>query len=171
MKFACIPFCRNEYVLNNELLLWEVSCEEANRLIEGFEKGSSFIEELRSSGLNGEFGEYVTFPVALTTTVFGANSDECEALLGDLAYDEWVHVPDKFDPWIPGADIPQETYLHRVTIYEDAISIEADLKGDNDSFEAPNLSIEALKRIADGDPPESIRSADVLIGSAVVQMP
>ena len=164
MKLVCRPYCPNEYAMDADLLLLEITPEEASRILAAMERSREFLLSMCEDGLAGHICDGVSLPSPLDFTLFGAKSVFLEAVAELIEEDCWVLLPDGFDPESEclrgGSDNLTPCECFRMMVYETSISITALSKYGDDRFECCSLVTDLLRNIAEQQQLEGVKYVD-----------
>ncbi len=164
MNLRCRPFCPNEYVTDADLILLEITPEDASRILTAMKKSREFLSEMCRNGFPSHTYGGVSFPSTLGFILFGTNSAFLEAIAERIHEDCWVMLPDEFDPEaaciLGNSENLTRCECFRMMVYQTSVSISALSKFGDDRFESCDLSADLLGSIAAGEEPKNIEFVD-----------
>ena len=155
MILACSPYCSNEYAMNADLVLLEVSPAEAGRLLETMERCRVFLREMTEAGLAGRNHGHVAFPSSIRFRLFGTLPALWEASLDQMDEEDWLALVDKdaTSAKLLNDAIETELECHQLLAYENFVCIAALSRYGSDRFETRSLPRTMIEEIAQGRSP------------------
>ena len=154
MTLACSPYCGNEYAMNADLVLLDVSPAEAGRLLEAMERSRVFLREMTEAGLAGRIHGHVAFPSPIRFRLFGTLPALWETALNQMDEEEWLALvgDDAALSGLANDAIETELECHQLLVYENTVYIAALSRYGEDRFETRALPRTLIEEIAQGIP-------------------
>ena len=166
MTLACSPYFGNEYAMNADLMLLEVSPTEAGRLIEAMERCRVFLREMKEAGLAGRGLGHVAIPSPIQFRLFGTLPAVWETALEQTEEEDWLEVTGEDAALDELANDAFETELdcHQLLVYQNAVYVTALSRYGGDSFETRALPRTMIEEIAQGGPLSKTVSLESEVG-------